>query len=109
MPITLVENKIVPGILSDDCKTFTGAPLDKSVANSASASTWTAKWQGINFVCDMARPQNLIGTASEEEGIGNTITGSDGKKHRYFFVYIDHNVNPDYGIFTNALKSFQTL
>ena len=56
----------------------------------------------------MAKPQNLTGTASEDEGIGNTIVSSDGTKHKYFFVYIDHNVAPDNKIFTEALKSFET-
>lgn len=107
MPISIVNNRVVPGILSDDCKTFTGAPLDKTVLQTT--AVWTAKWQGISFVCDMTKPQNLIGTASAEEGAANTILSSDGtSKHKYFFVYIDHNVAPDYKIFTEALKSFET-
>ena len=35
MPITIVNNRIVPGVLSDDCKSFTGAPLDKNATKNS--------------------------------------------------------------------------
>ena len=107
MPVSVVDNRVVPGILSDDCTSFTGAPLDKNAKQTA--AQWTAKWQGIAFTCDMAKPQNLVGTANADEGMGTTLASLNGTKHKYLFVYIDHNVAPDYKIFTDALKSFQTL
>lgn len=108
MPISVVENRISPGTISDDCKTFTGAPLS-GTGSVQQASTWTARWQGVDFVCDLARPQNYSGTSSEEEGMAVTLVGKNGVKHKYFFVYIDHNVRPEYQIFTDALKSFETV
>lgn len=108
LPITVVDNRISPGVLSDDCKSFTGAPLTGTGVAQQTA-TWTAKWQGVDFICDLARPQNYAGTASQDEGNAVTLVSKNGAKHKYFFVYIDHNVRPDYQIFTDALKSFETI
>lgn len=106
MPITIVDNRIVPGVISDDCTTFTGSP--NTVGGKSSANTWSAKWQDVNFVCDMKTKLNYTGTASADEGISTTFINSNGKKHKYFFLYMDFNVRPDYSIFTDALKSFET-
>lgn len=109
MPISVIDNRVVPGVLSDECSTFTGAPLQGAGTQSAS-QTWTAKWQQIDFICDMSKTVgNKSGTASSDEGYGVTVAGSDGTKHKYFFVYIDHNIRPEYSIFTDSLKSFKTL
>lgn len=107
MPITVIENRINPGVLSDDCSSFTGAPTPGS--GKPASSTWSAKWQGVTFLCDMAVNQNYSGTASQDEGYGVTINGETGGKHKYFFVYIDQNTRPDYNILTDALKSFDAL
>lgn len=108
LPIDVVDNKIVTGVMSDDCATFTGAPTPGSTTH-ITAETWTAKWQGVVFLCAMNKPENLVGTASEDEGYGVTLINPKGLKHKYFFVYIDQNVRPDYTILSNALKSFETL
>lgn len=108
LPISVVDNRIIPGIISDDCTTFTGSPLS-TLGAKAGADTWAAKWQGVDFVCSMTNAQNYTGTASAEEGIGTTFINSDNVKHKYFFVFIDHNVRPDYTIFSDSLKTFQTL
>lgn len=110
LPISVVDNSIVPGIVSDDCTTFTGAPLSAGSGTTKTvADTWTARWQGVDFICSMTNPQNYTGTASAEEGLGTTFINTNNTKHKYFFVYIDHNVRPDYSIFVDALKSFQPL
>lgn len=108
LPVTMVSEHIVPGVLSDECNTFTGAPLPGAL-NKPTTQTWAAKWQGVDFICDMANPQNVVGTASSEEGYGISLASKSGTKHKYFFVYIDHNVRPDYSVLTDAIKSFETL
>lgn len=108
MPINIVEGRVVPGTLSDECSSFTGAPLDARTGQ-ATGQNWTAKWQGTDFICDMTKASNKSGTASIEEGYGVMIKSGDGTKHKYFFVYIDQNIRPEYQIFTDALKSFKTL
>jgi hypothetical protein len=104
----VVDGKIIPGVISDDCTTFTGAPSPGSGGRSSN-QIWSAKWQGVKFACSMSKPDNYVGTASVEEGYGITLLSQKGVKHKYFFVYIDHNVRPEYQILTDALKSFETL
>jgi hypothetical protein len=107
LPVEVVNNRINPGDISDDCTTFTGSPSPGS-GGRALNQTWSAKWQGVKFICSMTQPDNYVGTASVEEGYGITLLSKQGVKHKYFFVYIDHNVRPDYQIFMEALKSFET-
>lgn len=106
MPISLLNGRISPGILSDDCTAFTGAPTATSGQKSESAP---AKWQGVSFVCDFARAQNVTGTVSVEEGYGITMTGPISGTHKYFFTYTDLNVRPDVQFLSEALKSFQPI
>lgn len=107
MPITVVNNKIIPDVVSDTCDTFTGAPISGANRQQA-AQTWAAKYKDINFICDMGNPRNYVGTASASQGYSTTLTNKDGSTHKYFFVYIDHNIHPEYSVFSDALKSFET-
>ena len=106
LPITVKGNKIEPGIASSECTSFEGAP---KVGSQASKQPWVAEWEGISFNCNMTNPQNHTGTASVKDGYGVPITGKSGAIHKYFFVYIDHNIRPDYSILTSALKTFEAL
>jgi ABC-type cobalt transport system substrate-binding protein len=107
MPITVVNNKIIPDVVSDTCDTFTGAPISGNNRQQAS-ETWAAKYKDINFICDMGNPRNYVGTASSAQGYATTLTNKDGSTHKYFFVYIDHNIHPEYSVFSDTLKSFET-
>ena len=106
LPITVEANKIKPGLASNDCKTFDGAPKQ---GTQASKQVWTAVWEGISFNCNMTNQLNYLGTATEQDGFGVPITGEKSGTNKYFFVYIDHNVRPDYSILNTALKSFEAL
>lgn len=106
MPITLENNKIDPGLVSNDCKTFEGAP---KVGSQESKQSWTAIWEGISFTCNMTNQQNHVGTATANDGYGAPITGENSGTNKYFFVYIDHNVRPDYSILSKALESFVAI
>jgi len=107
LPITVEGNKLKPGIMSDDCKTFTGAP--KPGSGQTSAQTWKATWENVTFICNMQSQQNHVGTASAADGYSVPVTGPAKGTHKYFFVYIDHNVRPDTSILTDAVKSFEAL
>jgi len=107
LPITVEGNKLKPGIMSDDCKTFTGAP--KPGSGQTSAQTWKATWENVTFICNMQSQQNHVGTASAADGYNVPVTGPAKGTHKYFFVYIDHNVRPDTSILTDAVKSFEAL
>lgn len=107
LPVTLLNGKLSPGVLSDDCTAFTDAPV--AGANGAKPTSVAAKWQGVNFMCNFGTAQNLTGTASAEEGYAITMTGPSGGTHKYFFTYSDFNVRPDYQFLSEALKSFQPI
>jgi hypothetical protein len=97
-----VDHVSMIGTASDNCSTFT-----KGTQSAAGGSP--AKWQGVDFYCDQGNTErDTIGTSSAE-GI-NTVTllnQSTGLKHKFFFTYTDHQINPDYTIFYNALTSFK--
>lgn len=106
LPIVSEGSQIVPGYASEACSSFSGAPVMGT--EQKSVQTWTAKYQGVEFICNMKGYQNQTGTGNSEHGYGVPVSGPNGT-HKYFFVYIDLNVRPDASIFTDALKSFRAL
>lgn len=85
--------------VSDNCTSYTGT------ANTQARTP--AKWDNIDFTCDSGNyERDVVGTVSSA-GMNNvTITGAAKGAHRYFFTYTDDSSQPDYTIFTSALKSF---
>ncbi|HEY1064219.1 MAG TPA: hypothetical protein VGE30_02880 [Candidatus Saccharimonadales bacterium] len=93
------------GQVSDNCTAYTTG----ATANRAQVGQ-LAKWQGIEFLCDMANPlRNVVGTGSKD-GL-NTVKLADqgGLQHRYFLTYTDNNYKPDYRIFIAAINSFRMM
>jgi hypothetical protein len=87
--------------ISDNCANFTRPGTNEKIPGPS-------KWQQVNFICDLPNfVQNKVGTGSAA-GI-NTIKIStpDKGEHRYFFLYTDHNIQPDYTILYDALHSFR--
>lgn len=107
LPLTSRGSTFSVGDISSNCATFTkGGTTEAGRAQFLSAEN--AKWQGVDFICDLAQvTDNEVGTSSVE-GI-NTVsaTGPTKGKHSYFFVYTDHNIHPDNTILYNALRSFK--
>lgn len=106
LPITVTNGRIVPSVLSENCSTFTG--LDqKDKSPGQKVELMASKWQNINFICDLGRSErNVTGTGADGFGYAVPLTGETKGKHTYFFMYTDHNVRPDYKIFTDALRTF---
>jgi hypothetical protein len=104
LPVTVVNNHLVAGTMSDNCETFNGAPLADNGSQTASVN-WVAQWQGISFTCDMINHQT-VGTAIQADGYGVSLKSSNGTVHKYFFVYIDSNTEPNYQNITNVVNSF---
>jgi hypothetical protein len=97
-------NGLVVGEASSNCSTFT----KHGDGSGRQDQDEPAKWQGLNFICDLGRSiDNEIGTGSTD-GINTiAVTGPTKGKHNYFFVYTDHNIQPNTTIFYDALKSFK--
>lgn len=86
--------------VSDNCTTYTG-PLKQGQTGNL-----PAKWQGIDFLCDMGNYQRaVVGTVSKD-GINRiSVTGPTIGQHKVFFTYTDNNNNPDYSVFYDILRS----
>ncbi len=94
-------NISVIGSTSDNCTSFTG------VTNSTTGKS-PAKWETIDFICDSGNYQRDVVGVVSPDGMNNiNIVGTTKGVHRYFFTYTDNNSQPDYGIFSESLKSFK--
>jgi hypothetical protein len=115
IPVNFAVNRMLPltangsgvqatGGVSNNCSTFT-------LASTTDPRTGIApsKWDGIDFLCDMANyVRNVVGTSSAE-GVNTVSVAGPSGTHKYFFVYTDHSGEPNYDTFTAALQSFQAL
>lgn len=111
LPLNMAVNKTVAvrgegatltyGQVSDNCMSFTNKP-------SASAIQAPAKWDGVDFICDMdAITKNVVGTSSPGNINKVELVSPGFTKHHLFLVYTDHNHSPDYQIFYDFLNSFK--
>lgn len=91
----------VIGDNSDNCTSFTGP------ANTQTGKT-PAKWETIDFLCDSGNYERNVTGVVSPDGLNNTnLTGVTKGVHRYFFTYTDNTHQPDYSIFSEALRSFK--
>lgn len=107
LPVTPNGNTLLVGDLSDNCATFTdGGTTD---ANKAiNAKDVPAKWSGVDFICNLPSVvDNQIGVGAVGGVNQVTLTGTKGA-HKYFIIYTDHNIQPNYSILTDMLQSFRT-
>lgn len=107
VPLTSRGNGFSVGELSANCSTFTKGGL-QAAGQAQFLQPEQAKWQGVDFICDLPQVTDNEAGTSSAEGI-NTVsaTGSAKGKHNYFFVYVDHNIQRNDSIFYNALRSFK--
>jgi hypothetical protein len=96
------ENKVtVPGSVSENCKDFTPgkpAPGFQGVV---------AKWQNIEFVCDVTNfERSVIGTSSKGGINSVSVKSPSGEMHKFLFVYTDNAITPNFSLLYNALNSF---
>lgn len=90
--------------VSDNCNKYT-----KGIVPAPNQHGVPAKWQGIEFLCDQsATERDVIGTSSAD-GINTVIltSPSKGTKHKFFFTFTNHTINPDYSPFIDALRSLR--
>ena len=108
LPLTVESNTLIVGDMSDNCSNFTGGGTMNAQEAAAKLKPTPAKWQQVDFICDLPDViDNKIGTGSTD-GINTvTVNGPIKGKHKYFFIYTDHNIQPNYNIFTDALRSFR--
>jgi hypothetical protein len=108
LPVSIDNNKIiVTGSVSENCTAFTG-PQGANQAPASGVETLPAKWQGVDFLCDMANyTRNSVGVGTTGSQTAIKLSGAKTGMHTFFFVYIDHNINPDYQLLENTLASLE--
>lgn len=106
LPVSAMGNSLTNQDISDNCASYTGGgTLDAGQAEKLKDTP--AKFQTVDFICDLPQvTQNKVGTGSTE-GINTVTVGGSKGKHKYFFLYTDHNIQSDYTILYNAIKSFK--
>jgi hypothetical protein len=116
LPINLAVNRLLPvqasndqletiGSVSDNCTDFT-----TPTAQSAITGTLAAKWDGVDFICDVGNYERDVVATGSTEGINTvTLTGPSTGTHGVLLVYTDNSADPDYSIFTTIVESFQLL
>ncbi len=107
LPVKASGNKLLYGDISENCASFTGGGTFNT-GQAVSKPETTAKWQGIDFICNLPRVvDNETGTGSADGLNAVYVTGPTGGRHRYFFVYTDRNIQPKNGVLLDAIDSFR--
>ncbi|HEY1835416.1 MAG TPA: hypothetical protein VGG13_01190 [Candidatus Saccharimonadales bacterium] len=101
LPVQGNGNRVIPTEVSDNCADFTGDKVPGLPATPA-------KWDNINFLCDLANyERDVVGTSSSDGINVVKLTGVTTGRHNLFFAYTDNGSTPDFTIFTNAIQSFR--
>ncbi len=94
---------VIHDVVSDNCTTYT----DGSKKNPQTGLA-PAKWQGIDFSCDMANfARALVGTISKDGLNHFNGTGPVHGTHQYLILYTDNNISPDYTVLYDILSSLR--
>lgn len=98
-----VDGALLHDVVSDNCTTFT----DSSKKNPQTG-IGVAKWQEIEFLCDMGNAARaVVGTISDDGKNMVSVTAATGKVYKVFIAYTDNNINPDYNVFYDILGSLK--
>lgn len=107
MPVKAEGNGLSVGDVSEKCETFTVGGT-QNAQDAQKLKPAPAKLREVNFICNLPGiVDNEVGSGSPEGINVVSLTGETSGIHKYFFVYTDRNIQPNYGIFVNALESFK--
>lgn len=91
--------------VSDNCVNF----LPPSSLNTPQAKTQkvvNAKWQNVEFYCDVGNYQRDVVGTSSAEGINRIDLQGATSRHSLFFAFTDNGASPDYAVFYSILDNF---
>ncbi len=98
-----VDGVLSHDVVSDNCTTFT----DSSKKNPQTG-IGIAKWQEIEFLCDMGNAARaVVGTISDDGKNMFSATTPTGRTYKVFITYTDNNINPDYNVLYDILGSLK--
>jgi hypothetical protein len=106
LPVQAISDHFeVTNITSDNCVSFTDKTSDPIASGIA-----TAKWGGVNFLCDTGNYERDVVAIGSVEGINMTMLhGTKTGAHHILLVYTDNSPSPDFEIFSSIVKSFNLL
>jgi len=106
LPVQTAGSQLeVAGLVSDNCTTFT----DQTPASAKTGSA-VSKWNGVNFLCDVANYERDVVGIGSAEGVNQiTLHSPASGTHRVMLVYTDNNATPDYTILMAIVKSFHLI
>ncbi len=104
LPVQVNGNQLeATGSVSENCTDFT-----TPTPQSAVTGTVTAKWDGVNFICDTANyERDVVAIGSAQGAI--TLDGPNTGQHAILLVYTDNSGSADYTIFESIVESFHLL
>jgi hypothetical protein len=101
--VTARGNQIDHDIVSENCANYTG-PAQKNLK----ISNAPAKWQNIDFLCDLANSARPIVGAISVDGMNFLkVKGQTIGERRIFITYGDFNNNPNYVTLYDILESIR--
>ncbi len=115
VPVSLAVNRLLvvqpsgsrmspAGTVSDNCTNFT----DKATESAATGSA-PAKWNGVNFICDMANYERDVVAIGSSAGVNTVMPSSASGAHPVLLVYTDNSIDPDYSVLMSIVQSFTLL
>ncbi len=100
-------SRVSHGTVSDNCINF-ASDASRSTTQAVTQHIAQLKWDGVDFLCDLGSyDRNVTGTSAEGSINSVTLTSPTSGSHKFFFVYTDTNLNPDYTTIYGALDSFR--
>jgi hypothetical protein len=111
LPVKVQGNVMSFGTVSDNCVNFTqgAVPEDQRPVNiPLDKIALPSRWGLVDFLCDNGHVSGQVVGATSSESL-NTISLSGPTKgsHKFFFMYQDNNISPDFGLFQQILASFK--
>jgi len=111
LPIKTEGGSMSLGDISDNCVNFTqnAVPEEQRPVNiPLNQAALPSRWELVDFLCDNANVSHQVVGAASSVGLNTvTLTGPAKGTHKYFFMYQDNNISPDYGIFETILNNFK--
>ncbi len=93
---------LLNGTVSSNCINFT------KTSSNTTATIVSARWQGVNFLCDSGNyERDVVGTGSKA-GINTLILRSPSLgAQQFFFTFTSYSVQPNFNVLYQVLNSFR--
>jgi hypothetical protein len=111
LPVKVQDNTMSFGTVSDNCVNFTqgAVPEEQRPVNiPVDKIALPSRWDLVDFLCDNGNVSHQVVGAASSEGLNTvTLSGPTKGKHKFFFMYQDNSINPDFGQFDRILSTFK--